>query len=115
VNGFGCKTALEKPLLPWITALEQCPRVGKLDWHRFALALITFSGERIKVIALGKEDIIIMKLMAGREKDKKHIRYLLNLGADTIIVENALYSLKGSYGEKVDKALELLDEVENED
>ena len=46
--------------------------------------LITvFEGKKIKAMALGKEDLLIMKCFAGREKDILHARALLKKGLNT--------------------------------
>lgn len=52
-----------------------------------------FRGKRLTVKALGKEDLLVMKCMAGREKDIGHARALLKRGADHALVERQLERL----------------------
>jgi len=52
-----------------------------------------FSGGRLRVVALGVEDLLIMKCFAGREKDVGHARALLRRGPDMGIVERRIDEL----------------------
>jgi hypothetical protein len=52
-----------------------------------------FAGQRLKVMALGVEDLLIMKCFAGREKDVGHARALLRRKPDLGIVERRLQEL----------------------
>jgi predicted nucleotidyltransferase len=52
-----------------------------------------FQGTFLTVRALGAEDLLLMKCMAGREKDVGHARALLRRGADWKRVEARLESL----------------------
>lgn len=72
---------------------------------------VTFKGERLIVQSLGVEDILIMKLMAGRAKDKPHIMHLLKLSPDLKIVENRLEELTKMYPELAQRALDLFDDL----
>lgn len=78
---------------------------------------VIYNGTSLTVEALGAEDVLLMKLMAGRSKDRAHIRHLIKKnGADIRIVERALLSLKDKnlYKDLADKALDLLDEETEE-
>lgn len=52
-----------------------------------------FSGRFISVEALGKEDLLVLKCYAGRDKDIPHAMALLKKGADIDFVEKHLRSL----------------------
>jgi predicted nucleotidyltransferase len=52
-----------------------------------------FAGERLRVMALGLEDLLVMKCFAGREKDVGHARALLRRGPDLGIVERRIEEL----------------------
>ncbi len=74
---------------------------------------VIYSGQNLCVDALGAEDVLIMKLMAGRAKDRAHIRHLINKNkADIKVVERALEALKDKnmFRDLAEKALDLLDE-----
>lgn len=70
-----------------------------------------FSGERLAVEALGREDMLIMKCFAHRPKDLGHARALLRLGVDLEIVESAIESCgkRGIPGAR--EALDFLDDL----
>jgi len=59
-----------------------------------------FAGERLRVMALGVEDLLIMKCFAGREKDVGHARALLKKGPDLALVDGRIQQLieKGIQG-----------------
>lgn len=71
-----------------------------------------YNGSHLIVESLGPEDILIMKLMAGRAKDRSHIKYLLKMSLDISVVENRLHELqdKNLYAKLARQALDLLDE-----
>jgi hypothetical protein len=52
------------------------------------------------VMALGVEDLLIMKCFAGREKDIGHARALLKKGPDLALVDGRIHQLieKGIQG-----------------
>jgi predicted nucleotidyltransferase len=68
-------------------------------------------GERLKVMALGVEDLLVMKCFAGREKDVGHARALLKRGPDLAVVEGRIQALveKGVRGAQ--DALDFLDDL----
>lgn len=52
-----------------------------------------FAGTRLRVMALGVEDLLIMKCFAGREKDVGHARALLRRKPDLGVVERRIEGL----------------------
>ena len=50
-----------------------------------------FKGKKLNAVALGKEDLLIMKCFAGREKDIPHARLLLKKKPDTKLVAKHLH------------------------
>ena len=50
-----------------------------------------FNGKKIRAVALGKEDLLIMKCFAGREKDIPHARQLLKKKLNTLLVRDHLH------------------------
>lgn len=70
-----------------------------------------FSGESLSVLALGVDDLLIMKCFAHRAKDIPHARALLKLGAKTNFVEKHIEKLKARRVPGCDAALEFLDEI----
>lgn len=73
-----------------------------------------FSGQSLQVNSLGAEDIIIMKLMAGRNKDRPHIMHLKKKKLNLKIVEKRLEELLKIHPSEAQKALDLFDEYFNE-
>jgi Nucleotidyltransferase of unknown function (DUF6036) len=52
-----------------------------------------FAGAKLRVMALGVEDLLIMKCFAGREKDVGHARALLKRKPDLRLVERHIEEL----------------------
>jgi hypothetical protein len=53
-----------------------------------------FKGKRLRCVALGAEDLLVMKIMAARLKDDRHIRRLMKReDIDLTIVEKRLEEL----------------------
>lgn len=52
-----------------------------------------FAGKTLRVMALGVEDLLVMKCFAGREKDVGHARALLRRKPDLNIVERRIEEL----------------------
>ena len=73
-----------------------------------------FSGKCLTVKSLGAEDIIIMKLMAGRNKDRPHIVHLKKQKLNLSIIENRLEELLKIHPAEAQKALDWFDEIFNE-
>lgn len=65
-----------------------------------------FQQNRLTVLALSKEDMLIMKCFAHRQKDVGHARALIRKGGDVHFVENHIKSL---LRKKIPKAQEALD------
>ncbi|MGZ3806411.1 MAG: DUF6036 family nucleotidyltransferase [Pseudobdellovibrionaceae bacterium] len=70
-----------------------------------------YVGNKLLVKSLGPEEILIMKLMAGRAKDMAHIKHLLKMKIDLSIVENRLEELTALFPKIAKKALDLLDDL----
>ncbi len=73
-----------------------------------------FHGEKLKVMALGAEDLLIMKCFAGREKDVGHARALLRLGPDLRVVERRIEELAERGVRGALEAADFLDDVREE-
>lgn len=73
-----------------------------------------FKGERLRVMALGVEDLLIMKCFAGRQKDVGHARALLKRRPDLSIVEGRIDELieRGVKGAR--DAADFLDDLEEQ-
>ncbi len=71
-----------------------------------------FAGARLKVTALGVEDLLVMKCFAGREKDVGHARALLRRKPDLALVERRIEALveKGVPGAA--DAADFLDDIQ---
>lgn len=74
----------------------------------------TYAGTSLTVNSLAIEDLLIMKLMAGRAKDLSHIRFLMKLSPNLKIVEKRLEELKFVYPKEAQKALDRLDDILDE-
>lgn len=70
-----------------------------------------YLGKNLSVMALGKEDMLIMKCYAHRSKDIGHARALLKLGADTDFVEKHIEALKRKQIPGCKEALDFLDDL----
>lgn len=66
---------------------------------------------KLKVSALSKEDLLIMKCFAGREKDVIHARALLKKGADRNFVSAHIKALGQKRIPGCEKAEKFLDEM----
>lgn len=53
-----------------------------------------YKGTKLTALALGKDELLIMKCFAGREKDVSHARALVRKGANVEEVEKHLESLQ---------------------
>lgn len=73
-----------------------------------------FTGQNLIVNSLGSEDILIMKLMAGREKDIKHIKHLLALKPNLNLIEDQLHKLQSIFPKIANEALERFYEFTDE-
>jgi hypothetical protein len=71
----------------------------------------TFVGQRLRVRALGKEEMLIMKCFAHRQKDIGHAKALLKRGADREQVESQIERLLEKRIPQAQAALDFLQEV----
>ena len=70
-----------------------------------------YQGKKLLASALGKEDLLIMKCFAGREKDILHARALLKKGLKTQLVSNHLHRCVEENLPKAGEALDFFYEV----
>ena len=70
-----------------------------------------FAGERLRVQALGAEDLLVMKCFAGREKDVGHARRLLRLVGDVSPVEARIEELAKRRVPGAVEAMDFLDDL----
>lgn len=70
-----------------------------------------FRGERLEVVALGVEDLLVMKCFAGREKDVSHARALLRRSPDLRVVERRLQELADKGVKGAPDALDFFDDL----
>jgi hypothetical protein len=70
-----------------------------------------FKGKYLEALALGKEEMLIMKCFAGRAKDIAHARALLKKGADVAKVERHIEMLLSKKIMGAQKALDFLDDL----
>jgi hypothetical protein len=73
-----------------------------------------FKGKNLKVLALGKEEMLIMKCFAHRPKDVGHARALVKAGCNLGFVEAALENHKRNRIPKASEALEFFDNLQDE-
>lgn len=79
------------------------------DYH---LRLIeVFKGSSLCVMALGKEDMLVMKCFAHRQKDIGHAQALIKKGANLEIVEQRLRELNEKRIPGVQDAVDFLDDL----
>lgn len=73
-----------------------------------------FAGVRLRVQALGREEMLIMKCFAHRQKDVGHAKALIRSGVDCKKVENHLIELetKGIPGATL--ALDFLEDIQGQ-
>lgn len=72
----------------------------------------TFGGKRLTCWLLGPEDLLVMKLCAGRQKDERHIRRLIRRkDIDLGLVERSLQALVEKRIPRGQEALDRFDEV----
>ncbi|MEK6577959.1 MAG: DUF6036 family nucleotidyltransferase [Bdellovibrionota bacterium] len=70
-----------------------------------------FKGKKLRALALGKEEMLIMKCFAHRQKDVGHAKALINKGANVSFVEDHIESLKKKNIPGSDQALDFLDDI----
>jgi len=79
------------------------------DYGSRLLLVCEFS--KLKVLALSKEDLLIMKCFAGRQKDILHAKALIKQGANLKLVEGQLEWLKERRIPGTDNAMTFLDDI----
>lgn len=70
-----------------------------------------FSGKVLKALALGKEEMLIMKCFAHRQKDVGHAKALIKQNANVKTVEAHIESLKKKGIPGAQEALDFLDDL----
>lgn len=75
---------------------------------------MTFTGKRLKVVALGLEDLLILKCFAGREKDIPHARAIMKKKLDLDLVEKHIEKLVDKNIPKSKEALDFFDDLRSE-
>lgn len=70
-----------------------------------------FSGKKLKVKCLSKEDMLIMKCFAHRKKDIAHAKALIKAKADTTFVEKHILFLQKKGLKNADQAIDFLDDL----
>lgn len=70
-----------------------------------------FKGERLKALALGKNEMLIMKCFAHRQKDVGHAKALIKGGADVDFVESHIEALQKKSIPGAMQALDFLQDV----
>lgn len=92
-----------KPLIEKVALARNLPPDWLNPWYSsftFVLSddyaerlVLVFKGRLLSVQALGREDLLLMKCFAHRQKDIAHARELIRSGAKTDIVYNRLDEL----------------------
>jgi len=70
-----------------------------------------FDGEKLRVDALGAEDLLVMKVFAGRDKDRPHAIRLLKQAGDLELVDRHLSALIERRIPGAEKAADLFDDL----
>lgn len=70
-----------------------------------------YEGKHLKVCALSKEDLLIMKCFAGREKDIPHAKVLIKKGANVHLVDDRITELMNKKIPGAQKASDLLGDL----
>jgi len=109
------------PLIKQIALEQQLPTDWLNPWFAtfshtlppdYGSRLISvFKGRRIEVQALGREDMLIMKCFAHRQKDVGHAKALIQGGTDTDLVFAHIEKLGGRGIPLADQALAFLEDV----
>ncbi|USN48182.1 MAG: hypothetical protein H6626_03585 [Pseudobdellovibrionaceae bacterium] len=75
---------------------------------------VAFQGQNLKVLALGKDEMLIMKCFAHRLKDVGHAKALIKKGARVKFVESHIEKLLEKRIPLAQEALDFLDELVDE-
>ena len=70
-----------------------------------------FKGKNLKAMALSREEMLILKCFAHRQKDVAHAKALIKKGADVKMVEAHIEKLKTKSIPGAEKALDFLDDI----
>ncbi len=70
-----------------------------------------FRGEHLHVMALGKEDLLLMKCFAGREKDVPHAKTLVRRHTDVKLVDRRIDELKAKKIPGAERASDFLSDI----
>ncbi|MEK6706494.1 MAG: DUF6036 family nucleotidyltransferase [Bdellovibrionota bacterium] len=73
-----------------------------------------FKGAKLKALALGKEEMLIMKCFAHRQKDVPHAKTLIIGGADVKKVEAHIEMLQKKKIPGASHALDFLDDIQDQ-
>ena len=73
-----------------------------------------FQGRWLRADALGPEDLLVMKCMAGREKDRPHARRLMREVTDLDVVDRRLSELEQKGIAKAAQACDFFDDLKEE-
>lgn len=73
-----------------------------------------YSGDHLRVDALGPEDLLVMKCFAGRDKDRPHARALLKVASDLSVVDRQLELLASKRYPGAQKAADYFDDLRDE-
>jgi hypothetical protein len=76
--------------------------------------VVVFEGKHILAKALGREDLLIMKCFAHRQKDVGHAKALLKAGASIDFVEEHIESLRAKGVKNAQVALDFLDDIRDQ-
>lgn len=77
----------------------------------FQRLVTVYSGKHLTAYAFGREDMVILKCMAGRDKDLPHARALMKQGIDRKIVEEQIQHLIDQGIPKADQAMDFFEEL----
>jgi hypothetical protein len=73
-----------------------------------------YSGEHLRVDALGAEDLLVMKCFAARDKDLPHARKLMRVAKDLSIVDKQLEYLVERRYPGAERAADYFDDLRDE-
>ncbi len=74
-----------------------------------------FEGQRLRVDALGPEDLLVMKCFAGRDKDLPHARRLMRSGAALELVDHHLSELVERRYPGAERAADYFDDLRDDE
>ena len=105
------RVAREKGLAPdWLNPYYETYAYVLPSDYRSRLREV-FKGARLLVRSLGPEDLLVMKCVAGRDKDRGHARALLRAEPDLSVVERRLNDLAEKRYPGAQNALDFFDDL----